>query len=133
METRLVLNSWMAVAYQLPQVHFFVVLTDFSFHSWIDLLTFGHFRMEGTLAIGGSRGGTRAPCSPLFLDQTETRWTEKHFWRLLPPYLRVWMIALPPPHPPTLSEGLDPPLLAVALGSSHSRKYCLTIYCYMTS
>ena len=35
--------------------------------------------------------------------------------------------------PPTLSEGLDPPLLAVALGSSHSRKYCLTIYCYMTS
>ena len=42
----------------------------------------------------------------------------------------------PPPTPPppfTLSEGLDPPLLAVALGSSHSRKYCLTIYCYMTS
>ena len=36
------------------------------------------------------------------------------------------MIA-PLPHPPPLSEGLDPPLLAVALGSSHSRKYRLTI------
>ena len=132
LETRLVFNRWMAVAYQPPpppstHVRLFVVLTDYSFLSWIDLLTFGHFRMERTLAIGGSRGGTWAPCYPLIFKPTEN-----FFLSLRPPpppslHLRVWMIAPPPPPPPPLSEGLDPPLLAVALGSSHSRKYRLTI------
>ena len=47
---------------------------------------------------------------PLFLDQTEARRAEKKFfWETgPPPFLRVWMTALPPP---PLSEGLDPALL----------------------
>lgn len=98
LETRLILNRWMAVAYHLPHVCLFVVLTDYSFHSWIDLLTFAHFRMERTLAIGGSRGGTRAPYSPsLFLDQTEARGAEKFFLRLLPPASQGLDDRSPPP------------------------------------
>ena len=124
LETRLVLNRWMAVAYHLPHVCLFVVLTDYSFHSWIDLLTFAHFRMERTLAIGGSRGGTRAPCSPLIFRLNCGPNGLKNFFATAAPRIPQ---RPPPPPPPPLSEGLDPPLLAVALGSSHSRKYRLTI------
>ena len=61
--------------------------------------------LKGSLCNGGSRGGG-AP--PLFLDQTEFRKAEKKiFVTGPPPYLRVSMIAPPPP----LSYGLDPPLL----------------------
>ena len=57
----------------------------------------------------GSRGGARrgpAP-TPLFLDQNEARRAEKKDFVFAPPYLWVWMTAIPPP---PLSEGLDPPL-----------------------
>ena len=53
---------------------------------------------------------------------------EKIFLRLPPPASQGLDDRSPPtPPPPPLSEGLDPPLLAVALGSSHSWKYRLTI------
>ena len=43
---------------------------------------------------------------PLFLDQTETRRTEKKiFFETALLYLKVWMTG------PPLSEGLDPPLV----------------------
>ena len=59
--------------------------------------------------------GPRPPLpSPLFLDHTEARRAGKIFFLVrAPPYLRVWMTALPPPTP--LSEGVDPPLNMCAL------------------
>ena len=57
--------------------------------------------LKGSLCNGGSRGGG-AP--PLFLDQTEFRKAEKKiFVTGPPPYLRVSMIAPPPPKPPYLT------------------------------
>ena len=54
------------------------------------------------------------PPPPLFLDHTEARRAGKIFFLVrAPPYLRVWMTALPPPTP--LSEGVDPPLNMCAL------------------
>ena len=99
LETRLVLKRWMTVAYHPPpHVRLFVVLTDYLFHSWIDLLTFGHFRMERTLANCGSRGGTRAPAPPLFLDQTEAPRAEKKFFEtVLPPASQGLDDRNPPP------------------------------------
>ena len=48
---------------------------------------------------GEAPGGPASP-SPLFLDQTEARRAEKKLFTTgLPPYLRVWMTALPPPPP----------------------------------
>ena len=50
-------------------------------------------------------GGSRAPfLPPLFLDQTETRRAEKHFFN--PPALSQGL----DDRPPLLSDGLDPPL-----------------------
>ena len=45
---------------------------------------------------GGSRGGAPGVHTPLFLDQTEARRTEKNFFGD-PPFLRVWITPLPPP------------------------------------
>ena len=52
---------------------------------------------------------------PLILNHTEARRAGKIFFFSPgpPPYLRVWMTALPPPTP--LSEGVDPPLNMCAL------------------
>ena len=51
--------------------------------------------------VSGSRGGARgARGSPLFLDLTEARRAEKKLFYDRPPYLTVWMTALP------VSEGL---------------------------
>ena len=64
------------------------------------------------------------PPTPLFLDQTETRRVEKHFFNPPPPpYLRVWMTA------PLLFEGLDPPMDLTHQGQfltpdSQIRTYC---------
>ena len=65
------------------------------------------------ISSGGSRGegGPGGSATPLFLDQTETRRTEKKFFWTPAPllYLRVWMTK---PHPPPpLSQGLDPALI----------------------
>ena len=58
-----------------------------------------HKQNKTTVADQGERAG--GPAFPLLLDhQTEARRAEKKFF-LRPP---------PPPLPPTLSEGLDPPL-----------------------
>ena len=60
---------------------------------------------------GGCRGGAwEARASLLFLDQTEAapEGPKKFFLEIPPPYLRVWMTGRP--HPPLLSEGVDPPL-----------------------
>ena len=47
--------------------------------------------------IQGRGPGGGAPPSPLFLDQTEARRAGKFFFLVrAPPYLRVWMTALPP-------------------------------------
>ena len=56
----------------------------------------------------GSRGGARRVGPPYFFGQ---KGQENSFLRPLapPPFLRVWMTAAPP----TLSEGLDPPLMKV--------------------
>ena len=51
---------------------------------------------------------------------------EKIFLRLLSPASQVLDDRFPL-SPTPLCEGLDPPLLAVALGPSHSQKYRLTI------
>ena len=49
------------------------------------------------MADPGERlGGAWAPA--LFLDQTKARGVEKIFWTPAPPlYLRIWIIAPPPP------------------------------------
>ena len=60
----------------------------------------------------------RQPCQwrikgggpPLFFDQTEARRVEKNVFETAPPpYLKVWI------PPPSLSEGLDLPLLLTLL------------------
>ena len=48
--------------------------------------------------IQGRGPGASSPL--LFVDQTETRRAEKSFLETGPPYLRVWMTALPPSPPP---------------------------------
>ena len=52
------------------------------------------------LTSGGSRGGARGACPPLFFDQNEARRAEKNFLETgpppTPPYLRVWMTGPPP-------------------------------------
>ena len=56
---------------------------------------------------GRGRGAPPPPHPHLLLDQTVDRKAETKFFRPPPPYLMVWMTS---PHPPPLSEGLDPPL-----------------------
>ena len=72
------------------------------------------FRLAGiwTLTSRGSRGGARGG-PPLFLDP-------KHFWRLPPPPLSQVLDDCPPP---TLSEGLDPPLLTSVIPVQPSNQY----------
>ena len=54
---------------------------------------------DGDVYSGGSRGGARGDCPPLFFDHTKARRVEKVFFFFetgSPPfYLRVWMIGLP--------------------------------------
>ena len=55
------------------------------------------------ISSDGYRGDARgAQALTLFLDQTETRRAAKMFFE-----------TIPPPSPPPLSEGLDPPLIIV--------------------
>ena len=53
---------------------------------------------DGDVYSGGSRGGARGCCPPLFFDHTKARRVEKVFFFETgsPPfYLRVWMTGLP--------------------------------------
>ena len=53
---------------------------------------------DGDVYSGGSRGGARGGCPPLFFDHTKARRVEKVFFFETgsPPfYLRVWMTGLP--------------------------------------
>ena len=62
----------------------------------------------GATAVAVQGKGPGGPGSPLFLDQTEAQKAEKHFWDQDP--LHQGLDDRPPPTPPPLSEGLDPPL-----------------------
>ena len=45
---------------------------------------------------GGSRGGARVP--PYFIPNWGSKGRKKFFWYYLPPFVRVWMSAPPPPY-----------------------------------
>ena len=68
-----------------------------------------------------TRGGAQGGCPPPhhFLTKMRPEGLKKFFVETVPPppYLRVWMTA---PNPPTLSEGLDPPLLTAIFNTFRS-------------
>ena len=84
------------------------VIPNLSKNMLSKLYKWKHRRYYG--CSGGSRGADWwARALPLFLDQTEDRRAEKNIFETgspPPPYLRVWMTALPP----LSSEGVDLPL-----------------------
>ena len=133
LETWLVLNRWLVVAYPPPPPRSFICSFDWLLISFLDWpadiwsLSYGkdlsHWRIQGRdpgpllpLLIFRPNGGPRG--RKIFFETAASRISGSGW-------------SLPTPHPPPLSEGLDPPLLAVALGSSHSRKYRLTIVTWL--
>ena len=84
---------------------FFVLSPRGSAMSGIFVLDLGWGSLVTNTSCGSRGGAQRGPTpTPLFLDQNEARRADKKILSPPPPYLRVWM------NPPSLSEGLDPPL-----------------------
>ena len=71
-----------------------------------------------------TRGGAQGGCPPHhFLTKMRPEGLKKFFVETVPPppHLRVWMTA---PKPPTLSEGLDPPLLTAIFNTQKPTDTC---------
>ena len=74
------------------------------------------FSLAWLLAVAdpGRGPGRPPPPPPLFLDQNEAQRAEKKFFEAVPRLSQdLDDMMAPPPLPPPLSEGLDPPLLSV--------------------
>ena len=138
LETRLVLKRWMTVAYHPPPPpppRSFICSFDWLLIScldWpVDIWSLSYGKDLSQLRIQGRDQGPRSPL--VFRPNWGPKGRKKFFETVLPPASQGLddRNPPPPPAPHPLSEGLDLPLLTVALGSSHSRKYRLT--CYLTT